>query len=264
MGVLEAIILGIVQGLTEFIPVSSSGHLVLLHDMLGVTGGGLIFDVALHLGTLFALVLFFFGDIVKLLRGLFTGTGERRLALMLMLATVPAAIAGFFLQGLAETNFRSTRLAALNLIIFGLLMLAAEYYSKRQKQKTELDKVRPRQAVLMGVAQAIAIIPGVSRSGITITGGLFGGLDRVSATRFAFLLAIPITVGATLKVLLSEASFVQIGAQTGVFVAGITAAFLSGLFAIGFLIRYLSRHSLAVFAYYRLGLGALILLLFSS
>lgn len=261
MNIIQAIILGIVQGLTEFIPVSSSGHLVVLHDALGAPVGGLTFDVALHIGTLLALVLYFAKDIRLLLLGLFGKTPATRLTRMLMLATVPAGIAGFFLQAAIETSFRSSRIVAINLMVFGIVMILAERYAVKFKNKTEIEKITPQQALLMGMAQAFAIIPGVSRSGSTITSGLFAGLDRVAATRFSFLLAIPITFGAILKVLLSEAAFNQFDSQPGIFIAGISAAFLSGLFAIRFLLAYLAKHSLAAFAYYRLVLGALILVL---
>jgi undecaprenyl-diphosphatase len=260
VNIFQAVLLGIVQGLTEFIPVSSSGHLVVMHDVFGVSAGGLIFDVALHIGTLLALILFFHKDILLLARALFVRSTETPLAKMLVLATVPAAVAGVYLQSAAETSFRSSRIVAVNLMVFGLVMLLAERYARRFKRTTTIGKVTPQQALIMGMAQAFAIIPGVSRSGSTITSGLFAGLDRVSATRFSFLLAIPITFGAILKVLLSDAALSQIGAQTSIFVAGIVAAFLSGLFAIRFLLRYLANHSLAAFAYYRLALGVIILL----
>lgn len=264
MSILQAIVLGIVQGLTEFIPVSSSGHLVILHDVLGVAQTGLIFDVALHIGTLLALVLFFYKDIWALFKGVCDRSAiETRLAQMLLLATVPAAVAGFFLQSAAETSFRSSRLVAFNLLAFGIIMILAERYALKFKTKTALTHVTPQQALLMGMAQAFAIIPGVSRSGSTITSGLFTGLGRVAATRFSFLLAIPITFGAIIKVLLSDAAFSQIDNSPAVFMAGIIAAFLSGLFAIRFLLAYLAKHSLAAFAYYRIGLGLLILLVLS-
>jgi undecaprenyl-diphosphatase len=261
VSVIEAIVLGIVQGLTEFIPVSSSGHLVVMHDLFEAPTGSLTFDVALHIGTLLALILLFYKDLLRLARGLVKRTTEARLAKMLILATAPAAIAGFYLQSAAETTFRSSRLVAINLMVFGVVMLLAERYALRSPRRTSLEKVTPQQALLMGMAQAFAIIPGVSRSGSTITSGLFGGLDRVSATRFSFLLAIPITCGAILKVLLNESAISAVDNQTGVFVAGICAAFVSGLLAIRFLLAYVAKHSLAVFAYYRIFMGLLILLL---
>lgn len=260
MNILEAIILGIIQGLTEFIPVSSSGHLLLAHSALGVTEAGLAFDVALHIGTLLALLLFFHKDIVHLALGIFGKNESKKLAWLIVLATVPAVIGGYLLQDAAETTFRSEWLVSINLITVAILMLLAERYAKTRVQK-DISSINVKQALIVGSAQVVALIPGVSRSGSTITAGIFSGLDRVSATRFSFLLAIPITFGAILKVA-SDSSFqAQVSQEAGIFLVGILAAFASGLFAIKFLISYLGKHSLAVFAYYRIGLGLITMLL---
>ena len=260
MSILEAIILGLVQGLTEFIPVSSSGHLVLLHEAFGVTENGLIFDVALHIGTLAALVLYFYKDIVLLVKGIFGKNTYTSVAWLIMLATIPAVISGMILQEKAETAFRSAQFVAGNLIIVAFLMLLAEWFAKRYKDhQTNLSGTSLRQALAVGVAQAVAVIPGVSRSGSTIMTGLFVGLDRVSATRFSFLLGIPITFGAIAKVLMSEGSVQAVSSDFGLFAVGISTALLSGLFAIRFLLRYLAKHTLAAFAYYRIALGVVVL-----
>jgi undecaprenyl-diphosphatase len=261
VSILDALILGIVQGLTEFIPVSSSGHLVLLHDWLGVTQSGLAFDVALHGGTLLALILFFRKDLASITKSAFQGGPQRRLAMVLAAATIPAVIAGFFLDDLAETTFRSTRLVAVNLIVVAILMMAAERYYKKHAAKTQLDKVSPKQGLAIGVAQALAIVPGTSRSGITISTGLFAGLDRLAATRFSFLLGIPIMFGAILKIFVLDGGASQVSAQPALFAVGITTAFLSGLWAIAFMLKYLAKHTLDIFAYYRIGLGILVLLI---
>lgn len=258
MSIIEAIILGLVQGLTEFIPVSSSGHLVLLHSIFGVSENGLAFDVALHIGTLGALVIFFYKEILLLIGGILGRNNHKRLAWLIAFATIPAVIAGVLLKGLAETSFRSVNLVAVNLIAVALLMLAAERYAKRYEHKTALHKVKPSQAMTIGVAQAFALVPGVSRSGSTITAGIFTGLDRVAATRFSFLLAIPATFGAVIKTLL-DGGGALIGSDPGIFAAGILAALCSGLFAIRFLIRYLAHHDLSIFAYYRIALGLIVL-----
>lgn len=259
MSILEAIILGLVQGLTEFIPVSSSGHLVLLHATFGIQENGLAFDVALHTGTLLALVIFFYKEILLLAQGIFGRNDHKRIAWLIVAATIPAVIAGMFLQGVAETTFRSVSLVAVNLIAVAFLMLAAERYAKRHyRKKTALHQVRPDQAMTIGFAQALALVPGVSRSGSTITAGIFAGLDRVAATRFSFLLAIPATFGAVVKTMLDGGSQVFSG-EPGVFIAGIISALVSGLLAIRFLIHYLARHDLAVFAYYRIALGVIVL-----
>lgn len=261
MSLIDALILGIVQGLTEFIPVSSSGHLVLLHDWLGVTQSGLAFDVALHFGTLMALLLFFRKDIVKLLVGVVKGGVQRRLALILAAATIPAIFAGILLSDLADSTFRSTRLVAMNLIIVAILMLVAERYYRRHQKKTELEQISAKQGLAIGVAQAIALVPGTSRSGITITTGLFAGLDRVAATRFSFLLGIPAMAGAILKIFVLDGGASQVADQPGIFFVGIIAAFLSGLVAIAFMLRYLAKHTLDAFAYYRIAMGVLVLII---
>ncbi|MDZ7744536.1 MAG: undecaprenyl-diphosphatase UppP [Candidatus Saccharibacteria bacterium] len=260
MSIIEAIILGLIQGLTEFVPVSSSGHLLLIQDVFG-SEIGLTFDVALHIGTLLSLLLIFRRDIVELTKALFKRSEKTGLAILLAIATVPAVIAGTLLQEAAETTFRSPIIVAIMLILVGVLMLVAERWTVRHQNKNALEHVSWRQAVIIGTAQAIAIIPGTSRSGSTITAGLFAGLDRVTSTRFSFLLAIPVMLGATLKVMLSEYSMGLVADTPGIFIIGVIVAFLTGLFAIRFLLSFLSRHSLATFAYYRMGLGGIVLLL---
>jgi undecaprenyl-diphosphatase len=259
MGILQALLLGLIQGLTEFIPVSSSGHLVIFHHLLGVNETGLAFDVALHAGTLIALVAYFWKDIWQLLRALFKHNHKTRLAWLLIAATVPAAVIGYLLESAAESSFRSIKLVSLTMLTFGLVMLLAEHYYKNRKHHTALENVTLKESMAMGFAQALAIVPGVSRSGSTITAGLLTGLDRVSATRFSFLLGIPITFGAILKVF-TEASFAsQVKNEQMVFVVGVITALLSGLFAIRFMLKYLSKHGLYAFAYYRMALALLVL-----
>lgn len=264
MTLIEAIILGLVQGLTEFLPISSSGHLVIMHELMGIQSGGLAFDVALHIGTLLALSIYFWAEVRLLVAGLMGRNRYRRLSWLIALATIPAVIAGTLLQQAAETSFRSVELVAANLITVGALMIIAEYVSSRHTSRgTQLEAITPKQAVAVGLAQMLALIPGVSRSGSTITAGLFAGLERVAATRFSFLLAIPITFGAILKVLLDGSNMTEFMAMPTVFMAGIVTALLSGLVAIRFLLNYLAKHSLRIFAYYRFGLAGLVLLLFS-
>lgn len=253
--------LGIVQGLTEFIPVSSSGHLLIMQRLLGVSEAGLTFDVALHLGTLLALVLFFHRDIRQLAAALVRKSPQTRLAWWLVAATLPAVVAGILLEDLAESSFRSTRLAAFNLILIGVLMILAERMAARRSPPAESTDVSGRQAMSMGLAQALALVPGVSRSGSTITAGLFTGLSRVAAARFSFLLAIPITFGAIVKVVFNGDTLAHIGRESGIFAAGIITAFVSGFVAIRFLLRFVAKRRLDVFAYYRIALGALVLLL---
>ena len=262
MSILEAILLGLVQGLTDFLPISSSGHLVIMREMLGIKSGGLAFDVALHIGTLLALFIYFWPEVIKLIGGLLGRNSYKRLSWLIAMATVPAVIAGTLLQEAAETTFRSVELVAVNLILVGILMIVAEYVSSRHTERgTQLESVKPLQAMAVGLVQMLALIPGVSRSGSTITAGLFFGLERVAATRFSFLLAIPITFGAILKVLLDGSNMAEFAAMPGVFIAGIVTALISGLLAIRFLLDYLAKHSLRLFAYYRFGLAIVVLLM---
>lgn len=261
MSIIEAIILGLVQGLTEFIPVSSSGHLVLLHDAFGITEEALTFDVALHFGTLMALLIYFYKDIILLVQGILGRNKYRGLAWLLVAATIPAVVAGVALESAAESTFRSSELVAMNMIIVAFLMLAAEAFAKRYKRKERLEQVSIKQGLAVGFAQAAAIVPGVSRSGATITTGLFMGLERVAATRFSFLLGIPIMFGAMAKVMLVDDGLSRVDNEAGLFAVGIVTAMVSGLFAIRFLLKFLSKHTLAVFAYYRIALGILVLLI---
>lgn len=261
MTILQAIILGLIQGFTEFIPVSSSGHLVLAHHFFGVSTTGLSFDVALHVGTLGALIIYFHKDIAKIIKSIFVKSPQTRLAWLLVIATIPAVIVGILLESAAETAFRSPRLVAINLAIVAVLMLLAErHYHLHVKNPTKLEKISRKQAIIMGLSQAAAIVPGVSRSGSTITAGIFMGMDRVAATRFSFLLGIPITAGAIAKVFTDSQALQQVKDDKAIFAVGIITAFLSGLFAIRFLLRFLSKHSLSVFAYYRIALSIIVLI----
>lgn len=261
MSILQAIILGLIQGFTEFIPVSSSGHLVLAHHFLGITATGLSFDVALHIGTLCALLIYFSKDLTGLIKSVFKREPEARLAWLLLAATVPAVIVGLLLESAAESAFRSPRLVAINLAFVAVLMLIAEWYYRTHVRKpTQINNTSRKQALIMGLSQAAAIVPGVSRSGSTITAGLFVGMDRVAATRFSFLLGIPITLGAVLKVFTEKATLQQVSDDKMIFIVGIITAFLSGLIAIRFMLKFLGKHSLAVFAYYRIALSIIVLI----
>lgn len=263
MSLIEAVILGLIQGLTEFIPVSSSGHLIIAEKLLGTSLGGLTFDVALHIGTLLALLIFFYKDITQLIKAIFIKSDQTKLAWLLALATLPAVISGVLLQDLAESKFRSVKLVAINLAVVGVVMLLIERYGSKKNALKNIDKTSMSQALAMGAAQAVAVIPGISRSGITISAGMFSGLSRAHAARFSFLLAIPITTGAILKVLLSESSWQTVSSEKTIFLAGILTSLLSGLVAIKFLLGFLSKHGLYVFAYYRLVLAALVLVFFN-
>lgn len=257
MQILQAILLGIVQGLTEFIPVSSSGHLILTHALVDGALDTLAFDLALHVGTLVALTLVFAKDFVGLAKGAIGRGPQVRMARLIILGTIPAVIAGVLLQDLAETVFRSSNLVAVNLIGVAFIMLVAERLYRGRK---DLNAIGSGESLAVGLAQALALVPGVSRSGITITTGMLVGMDRVAATRFSFLLSAPIIAGASLKVLLDSTGLSQLTAQPGLYLAGATAAAISGYLAIKFLLSYLAKHSLNIFAYYRIIIGLAIIL----
>ncbi|HEY6737137.1 MAG TPA: undecaprenyl-diphosphate phosphatase [Candidatus Saccharimonadia bacterium] len=257
MQLLQAILLGLTQGLTEFIPVSSSGHLILVGHFLHFQYTGLAFDTALDIGTLLALYLFFVRDFWNLAHDFVMGGPQRKLATYILIATVPAVVAGVLMQTAAETVFRDARLVAINLIWVGMVMYLVDRYFRRDRG---LDQVTLPRALTVGVAQAVALVPGVSRSGITITASRALGFDRVTATRFSFLLSAPVITGATLKVLLTHGHLHEMLSIPWLYGTGILAAFVSGYLAIKFLIAYLSRHGLAVFAVYRIVVGTVILL----
>lgn len=257
MELIKAIILGLVQGFTEFIPISSSGHLILVGNFLKFSYSGLAFDTALNIGTLAALLAFFWKDFWNLAHDLVLGGRDRKLALYIIVATIPAVIAGVLVQDLAETVFRSNALVAFNLIWVALLMLAID---KLPQLITKIQDITLPQAVIVGFAQALALIPGTSRSGITITAGRALKMDRVTATRFSFLLSAPIITGATLKLILQDSTLHQMAVMPALYIGGILGAFIAGYFSIKFLIKYLSKNGLAIFAYYRIAVGALILI----
>ncbi len=263
MSIIEAIILGLVQGLTEFIPVSSSGHLILFHHLFGVAENGLAFDLALHIGTLVALILFFGKDLLGYAQAVFKKSDKTRISWLLIAATIPAAVFGFLLESTAESTFRSPALVSINLIVVGLIMLLAERLYQKQKTHQTLKNITTKQALTMGFAQALAIVPGISRSGSTITAGLFMGLDRVAATRFSFLLCVPIISGAIAKVLSEGSTVSALGSEKTLVLVGVVTSFISGWFAIRFMLKFLGKHGLHVFAYYRIALGAIVLLALS-
>jgi undecaprenyl-diphosphatase len=260
MTTLQVIILAIVQGLTEFLPISSSGHLVLVPHFFDWTDQGLAFDVAVHFGSLIAVMLFFRKDIFGLLRGGVQVLGgnvqtvESRLALGIALGTVPAALAGLLFVDWIEANLRSPFVIIFTLSGYGLLMIVADRWGKRERDITSMTV---RDAVLIGVAQALALIPGTSRSGITITAARFMGFERQDAARFSFLLAVPVILLATgyslLGLLSGEAAVAWGQLATGVAVSAIVA-YLS----IEFFMRFVSRIGLLPFAVYRLILAVVI------
>lgn len=265
MILLEAIILGIVQGFTEFLPISSSAHLIVLPWMFGWQGtliDSLNFDVALHAGTLAAILAFFWRDWLDLFRKFFAGmndgtwkTGEGRLVWFIVLATIPAGILGVKYEHVVEESFRNPVLIAASLIAISLVMWAADRFSAKA---AGMDRMTLGHAVVIGCAQAVALVPGVSRSGSTIIAGLMTGYTRESAARFSFLLSTPVIAGAAVlklhKLHLAPGEALP-------FAVGTACSAVVGYLSIKFLLQYLNRHSLALFVWYRLALAAAILLL---
>jgi undecaprenyl-diphosphatase len=265
----QAIVMGIVQGLTEFLPISSSGHLIIVPFLMGwddpfITS--LAFSVMLHIGTLAALLVYFRADWIRLVpAGLatirdrsFRGDPDRRLAWLLVAATIPAAIAGFLLSDVIETAFREIGLVAVTLVVGAVILWLADRWGGRTKG---VDDVTFPVAIGIGAAQALALVPGISRSGISISAARFAGLDREAAARFSFLMATPITLGAALfEVRKLAAGETGVDVSAGPLIAGMLAAFVSGMIAIGFLLRYLRTRSLNVFVVYRLVLAAVVVI----
>ena len=265
MTVFQAVILGLVQGLAEFLPISSSAHLVLTPWVFGWSDPGLSFDVALHVGTLIAVLWYFRAEWVKLtqsaiaiLRTRRADTEEKRRFLYLVVATIPAAVGGVLLEEYAETTFRSPALMAVTLMVMGILLWAVDRYAARDRP---LSSLTLRDAVVIGLAQVLALVPGVSRSGSTMTAGRALRLDRQSAAVFSFLMSMPVTAAAAL---LKVPDLLRTEGITPTLIAGVISAGVSSWLAIAVLLRYISRHSFGVFAVYRLALGALILTLLAS
>jgi undecaprenyl-diphosphatase len=267
---LEAILLGVVQGLTEFLPVSSSGHLLLGQYFLGANQDrfGLPFDAAIHTGTVLAVVSYFWRDLLRMMRAFLLSLrvpdfadADQRMVYLILVATVPAGIIGFFFEDFFATTVRSPWVVVNNLVLVGVLFIVGEAVGRKSRQASKLTFL---EAVGIGLAQATALVPGVSRSGATISLGLFLGLRREEAARFSFLMSVPITsaaAGLSLAKVFGEGMDLH-GAL--LFVAGSVSSAIVGYLAIRFLLNYLAGHSLRIFAYYRFALAAVVatLLLF--
>jgi len=272
VSILQAIVLGLVQGITEFAPVSSSGHLILVPWMLGwhiVDDPALnkSFDVALHMGTFVGAVIYFRHDLwiyikafVASCRARAIRSPDERLAWALVVGTIPGMIAGATLESVIEDKLGQPWLIAVMLAVFGVILYVVD---RLARQDRDLDSVGTRTGLFVGIAQALALQPGVSRSGVTITAGRLVGLNREAAARFSFLLALPIIAGAGgLKAVdLMQHGFQGYGPQ---FLAGFLAAAVSGFVVIWFLLRYLRTHDFLVFMIYRLAVAGLALLLIAT
>lgn len=268
MGIFQAIILGVVQGLTEFLPVSSSGHLNLLPWMLGWTENSAFmaefeggFDVALHIGTLFAIIIFFFKDWIKLITAGYKTvvkkekTFEGKMFWYLVIATIPGGILGLIADKLLEDYLKTAYLLiGIVLIVMGIVLYLVD---KNCKSATDYEHMSFKQTFLIGLSQALAFIPGVSRSGITMTTGRLMGVDRESTAKYSFLLATPITVGAALYKLIGGAFAIN-----PAFLLGILASFIIGILIIKFLLEYLKKGSFKIFAIYRVVIGVIAISMF--
>ena len=260
---LQAIARGIIQGLSEFLPISSSAHLALAPWLFGWEDAGLAFDVALHLGTLIAVLWYFRAEWAALVRAAFgiittmrIETPEKRRVIYLIVATIPGAIGGYLLQSRAESAFRDPQIIGVALIVMGIILWLVD---KLVDQRRVLGEMRWIDSLLIGLSQVIALIPGVSRSGATMSTARGLRFDRESAAEFSFLMSMPIIAAA---IIVEGPKALQEGGITNELMAGVAASAISGWLAISILMRFVSRHSYGVFAFYRvvLGLGVLALL----
>jgi undecaprenyl-diphosphatase len=268
MTILQATILGIVQGLTEFLPISSSAHLVLVPALLGWTipvDFNFIFDVIVQMGTLVAVIIYFWRDILMILsamvRGILSGTpfkdAQARLGWLVVLATIPAGVIGLFIKPLVESAFSSPTATALMLLLTAAILLIAERLGKQQR---DLSRLSWADALWVGLAQAVAIFPGISRSGVTIGAGMVRGLKRESAARFSFLMSIPIMLASGLLEIKDFVGLSNLSGYLPAMIAGVLTAGVVGYLAIRWLLGYLGKHTLYAFSIYCLVATIIILI----
>ena len=262
MELIQILILSIIQGLTEFLPVSSSGHLILTPLVFNFNDQGLALDAILHLGTLMAIIIFFKKDLLEIFKGLFDRERDtHRIAWCIMAASLPAGLIGLFFAEWIESNLRSPTFVAINLLIWSAVFYIADRSAKKENQ-SELKELKSSQIFFIGCAQAIALLPGTSRSGITIAAGLFGNLNHTAATRFSFLLGAPIIFAAGMHKLTSFIS--QPNALRDYthlhLIVGLGVSFLVGLLAIRLLLKVVEKVGLLPFIIYRVILAVAILI----
>jgi len=266
MDYINAIIFGIVQGVTEFVPISSSGHLVILHRFINLPiQNELAFDVVLHFATFLAVFWFFRRDVWHLLNSWlrsFAGAADEfsKISWLIILATLPAAFAGWLFGEMIESVFRSLAIVVVMLIAVGVLFIVLE---KVSRQIYDLDKLNWRKALIIGFAQAIALIPGTSRSGITIIAGLATGLKREAAVRFSFLLSIPIIFGATVKKAPQVVGANLVYDEWIVLLIAFVFSLMSGILAIKYFLKFIRKHGLNIFAIYRFILAVILVIFFA-
>ncbi|MFH0857182.1 MAG: undecaprenyl-diphosphatase UppP [Candidatus Magasanikbacteria bacterium] len=272
MQFVQAFVLGIIQGITEFLPISSSGHLIFVPKILGWSDQGMAFDVMVHLGTLFAVVWYFRKRIFLLLKNVFpkySGKEKKwvisdplnfRLAWFVGLSIIPAGIVGFLFNDYVETNFRDSSFVALGLVFWGIVLGIADWYGKKKQNKKTVDSLRFTNVLAISFAQAIALMPGTSRSGITMTTGLFSGLTKKAAAEFSFLMSIPIIFIAGMTTLKDVLDVGITSSEISVMTIGFFSAVFSGYLAVAFLMRIIEKYGYSLFVWYRIILGVLILL----
>ncbi|NTU79761.1 MAG: undecaprenyl-diphosphate phosphatase [Chloroflexales bacterium] len=261
----KVVILGIVQGITEWLPISSTGHLLIVSDLLGYQGSiGGTFEIFIQLGTVISVVAFYFSDLLGQARALLGQAGRKESAsawrfwTAVLIAFLPAAMVGLaFRKFIKAVLFETPQVIAAALIVGGIIFLVIEWLPRRAASTSELDRVAPLQALGVGIAQIFALIPGMSRSGSSIIGGLLSGLDRRTATAFSFYLSIPILGLATLFDLVGSLDQIQ-PADWGRLILGAVVAMIVGYVTIGWLLRYIARHNFVAFGIYRIIVGLLI------
>jgi len=254
MSYILAILAGAVQGLTEFLPISSTGHLIIFEHIFNISQKefGLAFDASLHLGTLAAVIIFFYKDYLSVF------DFKNKLFLKLVIGTIPAIILGLAFEGLIENHLRSLTLIGYSMVLFSFVMIAAEFFAKKNKLEGTISK---KDSFIIGFAQGLALIPGISRSGATISAGLFLKQTRASAARFAFLLSGPIIAGAGSKKFLDVFLKESVSANDlKFFVVGIISSAIFGYFTIKYFLKYLQKNTLTPFIIYRIALGAVLIL----
>lgn len=266
MDILEILILGFVQGIAEFLPISSSAHLIIFRDIFGIGSGmsanmNLTFDIALHFGTLLSIGVFFFKDFIKMIQKGFTKgvkDDDGKILWYLVAATIPAAIVGVLFEEAIENVVRSNYVViAIALAVMGIIIYLADKFSKETKT---IKKMTLKDAILVGCSQVFALIPGFSRSGTTIAAGRVLGLDRESAAKFSFFLSAPVVLGAVCLQLIKGTAFSVIAANLGTFILGILVSFVIGLLCIKYLLKYLQKHNFKIFMIYRVVLAAVVLI----
>ena len=263
MSIFQSIFLGAVQGITEFLPISSSAHLIIVRWIFHWQDPGIAFDVVLHLGTLIGVVWFFLPRWISMFKSALSRRSDdeikfnRKLFWMIVVATIPAGLAGYFFNDIIETSLRSPVVVGWTMIIFGILLYIGDKtrITNYELRITNTTNIGWWRSVVIGFSQALALIPGVSRSGITMTTGLFSGLDRKTAAEFSFLLAAPIIFGAGVKKI---PDFIKSGGMNFSLILGFLSAAIFGFLAVRFLIRHLEKGSYKPFAWYRVAVGVLI------